>query len=175
MTMTEAADAKPEPGLWWHVYASGIGKPSVCLCTDDGHPIDPENNPERIGPRLAHLLRAVAGPIGVGWESIETAPKDGKPVWVYVAMAHGLPPFEVKCAWHHDFGWCADELRPVTQWHPEMTKMLRDAERLDWLLKSHGVMAAVSPNAWLLAKTPQEKRTLIDAEMARERKPEGRE
>lgn len=80
------------------------------------------------------ILAVVAGPIGVGWELIESAPQDGKPVWVYVAMAHGLPPFEDKCSWHPDAGWCADELRPVTHWHPESTKMLRDAARFRDLL-----------------------------------------
>lgn len=68
-----------------------------------------------LGPRIDDLLRAVNGPVGVGWKEIETAPQDGRPVWVYVAMAHGLPPFEDKCSWHPDAGWCADELRPVTQ------------------------------------------------------------
>lgn len=52
------------------------------------------------------------------WQPIETAPRDGTEVWVYVAAAHGLPSFECMCAYHEDAGWCADELREVTHWQP---------------------------------------------------------
>lgn len=94
-------------------------------------PDDPPYSPAetRIAIAIADLMRAAAGPIGVGWETIESAPTDGQPVWVYVAMAYGLPPFEDRCSWHQDAGWCADELRPVTHWNPETTQILRDAVR----------------------------------------------
>jgi hypothetical protein len=52
---------------------------------------------------------------------------------------------------------------------PRIDDLLGDVARLEWLMKSYMVMAAVSPNAWLLAKTPDEKRALIDAEIAREK------
>lgn len=54
----------------------------------------------------------------VEWRPIESAPKDGTPVLVWVAAAHGLDPFITRCAWHDDAGWCADELREVTHWMP---------------------------------------------------------
>lgn len=52
------------------------------------------------------------------WNPIETAPKDGTEVWVYVAPREGLRGFQCVCAYHPDAGWCADELREVTHWMP---------------------------------------------------------
>lgn len=48
------------------------------------------------------------------WRPIETAPKDGARVWVYVAAREGLPSFQTVCWYHPD----ADELREVTHWRP---------------------------------------------------------
>ena len=45
-------------------------------------------------------------------------------------MQHGLPPFEGPCAYHADAGWCTDEFRPATHWHPETTKILREARAI---------------------------------------------
>jgi hypothetical protein len=182
-TMTEAADAKPEPGWYmsndrdrWLRLRSHFGS-----WTDDDKAF--------VLCALDDLLRAVAGPIGVGWELIDTAPKDGEPTWVYVAMAHGLPPFEDKVAWHPDAGWCADELRPVTHWHPETTKMLRDAaqhalverERIADRLAAEADNCPCAEDASVLRETAMLVRAdfsyaLIDAkpELARESKPEGR-
>lgn len=52
------------------------------------------------------------------WMPIETVPKDGTEVWVYLAEREGLPAFQTRCAWHPDAGWCACELREVTHWMP---------------------------------------------------------
>ena len=52
----------------------------------------------------------------IDWQPIETAPKDGSAVWVYVAPRDGLEGFQTMCRWHPDAGWCADELREVTHW-----------------------------------------------------------
>ena len=52
------------------------------------------------------------------WQPIETAPKDGTEVWVYVTAKEGLRSFETSCAWHPDAGWCVDEIREVTHWLP---------------------------------------------------------
>ena len=50
------------------------------------------------------------------WKDIKTAPRDGTPVWVYVAAYLDLPAFQCVCAYHKDAGWCADELREATHW-----------------------------------------------------------
>ena len=52
------------------------------------------------------------------WQPIETAPKDGREVWVYADGREELPSFQCVCAYHPDAGWCADELREVTHWMP---------------------------------------------------------
>ena len=52
------------------------------------------------------------------WQPIETAPRDGSLVWVYVAAYYDLPAFQTVCSYHEDAGWCADELRLVTHWVP---------------------------------------------------------
>jgi len=52
------------------------------------------------------------------WQPIETAPKDGTEVWVYVAEHDGLRAFQCACAWHPDAGWCACVLRDITHWMP---------------------------------------------------------
>jgi len=54
----------------------------------------------------------------IDWQPIETAPKDGTCVLVFVAARDDLPSFVTTCAWHKDAGWCADELRSVTHWMP---------------------------------------------------------
>lgn len=51
-------------------------------------------------------------------QPIETAPKDGTEVWVFVAGREGLKSFECVCAYSDVAGWCSDELRPVTHWVP---------------------------------------------------------
>lgn len=69
-----------------------------------------------------------------GWQPIDTAPRDGTLLWVYVAPYSGLPGFQTTCAYHPDAGFCADELREVTHWKPltlrnrlmiVLTKLLR--------------------------------------------------
>lgn len=65
----------------------------------------------------AALARYNAAPAD-GWQPIETAPRDGTTVWVYVAARQGLPAFQTWCAYHPEAGWCADELRPITHWVP---------------------------------------------------------
>ena len=62
----------------------------------------------------------------MGWKLIETAPKDGTVVWVYVAAYSDLPAFECECAYHKDAGWCADELREVTHWMSLKSKEYED-------------------------------------------------
>jgi len=52
------------------------------------------------------------------WKGIDTAPKDGTVVWVFVASYDGLHSFECACAWSKIAGWCADELRIITHWKP---------------------------------------------------------
>lgn len=84
-----------------------------------------------LGPRLDDLMRDATEPHGHGWEPIKTAPEDRLPVWVFTAslgppeIDGWLPSFEGPCAWHPDAGFCTDELRMVTHWHPETTKTLR--------------------------------------------------
>lgn len=54
-----------------------------------------------------------------GWQSIETAPRDGSEIVVYCPPCHGLPAMASLCAWHDDAGFCVDELREPTHWiHP---------------------------------------------------------
>lgn len=53
-----------------------------------------------------------------GWQPIETAPKDGTRVWVYVSPDAELEGFQTVCAYHKDAGWCADLVRVVTHWMP---------------------------------------------------------
>lgn len=70
-----------------------------------------------------HRALAERGVFVVEWKPIETAPKDGTVVWVYVAarsegVQEELPAFQTCCAYHPDAGWCADELREVTHWMP---------------------------------------------------------
>ena len=67
---------------------------------------------------IAGYLAALAEADRAGWQPIETAPRDGTLVWVYVAEREELPAFQAPCAWHEDAGWCCDELRPVTHWVP---------------------------------------------------------
>jgi hypothetical protein len=55
----------------------------------------------------------------IEWQPIETAPKDGTVVTVYVAARDNLPAFITHCAYHPDAGWCADEIRSVTHWMPK--------------------------------------------------------
>jgi hypothetical protein len=54
----------------------------------------------------------------MNWQPIETAPRDGTTVQVYLPPKDGLPGFVTTCAWHPDAGWCADELREITHWAP---------------------------------------------------------
>jgi hypothetical protein len=163
------ANTKVKSG--WYV----VGEPGRNSCVYTDSPDDGSYGKPII--RVDDLLRAVDGPHGVGWETINTAPKDGNLVWIYTAMQHGLPPFEGPCAYHADAGWCTDELRPVTYWHPETTKMLRDAARYRWLIENHyrAGMGSVSgapyyvsidDKRWVLLKRFNE---LIDAEIAREK------
>jgi len=158
--MTEAADAKLEPEMGWYVILGNKGEFLTCWWNQALDPL-PEYGYPRVP--IADLLRAVAGPIGVGWE---------------LAMAHGLPPFEDKVAWHPDAGWCADELRPVTHWHPETTRMLRDAERYRWIVNLEGDWANRLDDIYAACNwrpTTEQVDALIDAKMERESKPEGGE
>ena len=79
--------------------------------------------------RAHHLALAERGVFVAAWWPIETAPKDGTVVWVYVAarkngVPEELPAFQCACAYHPDAGWCADELREVTHWMPTEDDLL---------------------------------------------------
>lgn len=52
------------------------------------------------------------------WQPIGTAPTDGTLVLVYAAPYCDLDGFVTVAGYHHDAGWCVDELRDVTQWRP---------------------------------------------------------
>lgn len=51
-----------------------------------------------------------------GWKSMESAPTDGREVWVMAAPYQDLPGFVVRAAYHPDAGWCVDELREAILW-----------------------------------------------------------
>jgi hypothetical protein len=50
------------------------------------------------------------------WQPMETAPKDGTSVWVYVAATHGLGAFCHTASYHPETGWARHDLRAVTAW-----------------------------------------------------------
>lgn len=107
----------------------------------------------------------------LGWQDIASAPRDGRLVWVYTAARpeERLPSFEGPCAWRADAGFCTDELRPVTRWHPERTQMLRDAEMYRWLRERHSRFIALwwDSNGSRLSANDIDK--MVAAEIAREK------
>lgn len=70
---------------------------------------------ETVGISSSHLRDLLDA---TEWRPISTAPKDGTRILVYAAEREGLPAFQCVAAWHTDGGWCVDELREATHWHP---------------------------------------------------------
>lgn len=69
------------------------------------------------------------------WKSIDTAPRDGSKVWVYVAPKdrlqgyEGYEGYECWCAYHPNTDWYVDPNRTVTHWSPELTELFRKRRR----------------------------------------------
>jgi len=52
------------------------------------------------------------------WQDISTAPRDGTPILVFAPSRDGLPDLMAVSKYHPDAGFCIDEIRFETHWHP---------------------------------------------------------
>lgn len=78
---------------------------------------------------LAEALGPDDGPT-LESQPIDTAPKDGTFILVYVDAKEGLPPFLAIVNYHPDAGWCCDEVRDATRWYPQATPAIAALFRL---------------------------------------------
>jgi len=79
----------------------------------DAHEARDANSEAEIIAEAALALRQLTE-----WKPIESAPRDGTPIWVWAPPAHGLSAMHSLCAYHPDAGFCIDELRDPTHWRP---------------------------------------------------------
>ena len=52
------------------------------------------------------------------WQDISSAPRDGTPILVFAPSRDGLPDLMAVSKYHPDAGFCIDEIRFETHWHP---------------------------------------------------------
>lgn len=64
--------------------------------------------------KTAAALRQLLNP----WRGIESAPKDGTEIIVYVPATGKFKAFAVSASYHPDAGFCVDPLRETTHWMP---------------------------------------------------------
>jgi hypothetical protein len=69
------------------------------------------------GQLLLAILGLAERGLTAQWHSMDSAPR-GRRIIVYAPAAHGLPSMASICEWHHDAGFCIDELRNPILWLP---------------------------------------------------------